>query len=130
ATKEEEVRQKLLAEMIRLLGYPRGLIAVEKTLGSLAHLPRHIDPKRRIDLLCYTPGKEGLSPLLLIECKSEEGNSEEEAKEQALGYNQWIKAPFVALARPDKISTFWKEESGWKSLPFLPPYSQLVSSLQ
>lgn len=129
ATPEERVRQKLIAQMIGALQYPKGLLAVEKKLGACAQLLPDVDPHRRIDLLCFTPKKEGLIPLLLIECKGEGGDSEDEAEKQLLGYNQWISAPFLAIARPNGIKMFWKEKEHVRSVLFLPSYPELVASL-
>lgn len=123
ATPEEKVRQNIIAQMLGPLQYPRSLIAVEKELIS------DLAPYRRIDLLCFTPKKDGLVPLLLIECKGEGGDSEEEAEKQLNGYNLWVGAPFLAIGGPNGIKTFWKEKTDWRSVPFLPPYQQLVQAL-
>ncbi len=110
--------------MIDELGYPKGLIAVEKDISSLAS-PRL---NRRIDILCLRPGADGLKPLLLIECKA--GKLTPEAEKQALGYNDAIGgAPFVALAGLDEIKTFWRELDRIASVPFLPRFDELVGEL-
>jgi Type I restriction enzyme R protein N terminus (HSDR_N) len=109
--------------MIDELGYPKGLIAVEKEISSL-DAPRL---NRRIDILCLRPGSVGVKPLLLIECKA--GKITQEAERQALGYNDAIGAPFVALAGIDGIKTFWREHDRIASVPFLPRFEQLVESL-
>ncbi len=109
--------------MIDELGYPKGLIAVEKDISSLA-LPRL---SRRIDILCLTPGVVGMRPLLLIECKA--GKLTPDAEKQVLGYNDAIGAPFIALAGLDEIKTFWQELYGIASVPFLPRFDQLMEQL-
>ena len=66
ATPEERVMQHLIAKMVGEWGYPKGLLAVEKDLASLA--PGTFDPERRIVLLCFAPeGRGGVKPLLLVE---------------------------------------------------------------
>ncbi len=95
--------------MIEDLGFPKGLISVEKKLGS-----------RRYDLVCFT--KE-MTPLLLVECKA--GLLKNSAARQVFGYNYRIKAPFVALANEKEIQTFWHGKSGLESVPFLPRFSEL-----
>ena len=95
---EEEVRAKLVEHLVKSLGYPRALIAIEKELLSLPHI--HEGPKRRLDLLVYA--KNG-TPLLLVECKAEK--IDEKTLEQALGYNYLVKAPFVAIVGKDKALT-------------------------
>ena len=118
ATPEELVRQALIAQMIGPLGYPKGLLAVEKELSTFS---------RRVDLLCFVPGKEGLSPLLLVECKA---SDEMDGELQAFGYNQKLQAPFVALAGPSKVKTIWREREQFRSVPFLPTYQQLLCALK
>src|SRR5581483_10757188 len=93
-TPEEEVRQALLHKMVEELQYPSSLIAVEK---SLSHLEGKKRPQRRIDILCYAKAPDSsLFPLMLVECKKEVFS--QKAFRQALGYNFYIGASFVALA--------------------------------
>lgn len=93
--KEEEVRQTLLIKMVRDLGYPKDLIAIEKELKELPGPLALSAPKRRIDLVCFTKKGDSLVPLLLIECKRELFGKEPLA--QVMGYNAYIKAPFIAV---------------------------------
>lgn len=120
---EEKVRQKFIRKMIDELGFPKGLLAVEKDLASLSPLST-IDPHRRIDILAFVPGKEGLQPLLLVECKAIV--IDEAALSQALGYNRVVKAPFICLTNGVLIKTFWKEKGSMISIPFLPSFRQLI----
>lgn len=129
ATPEEGVRQKWIQRMIGELGFPKGLLAVEKDLASLPHrrLPSENDPHRRLDLLCFTPGITGLRPLLLVECKA--GPISMAAERQALGYNDAVGAPFVCLVNRNGAKTLWREKGKIASVPFLPPYKKLVEKL-
>lgn len=117
ATPEEGVRQEWIRKMIGPLGYPKGLLSVEKALRA----------GRRIDLLCRMPGGEGLLPLLLAECKAVEIDAH--AEKQLLGYNEEVKAPFIALLGPNVAKTFWRTREGIDSVPFLPSYAQLIAKL-
>lgn len=102
--------------MMETLGFPKNFIAVEKQLSALHHLQGRSDlPERRADILCF--GKD-LSVLLLIECK--EGRITDEAAKQALGYNYFVGAPFVALAGMDGVQLIYPQK-----LPFLPSYQEL-----
>jgi hypothetical protein len=92
ASPEEIVRQQWLKAMINSLGYPRELLVVEKELKELPHLLGAAVPDRRVDILCY--GK-GIQPLLLIECKA--GALTDEALDQVVGYNHYVKADFAAI---------------------------------
>jgi hypothetical protein len=108
-TPEELVRQSLIGRMIGELGFPKGLIAVERKIGS-----------RRFDIVCYT--KE-MAPLLLVECKA--GALDEAAVRQVLGYNDVVKAPFISLANAKEIRTLWHEQGRIGSVPFLPSFKDL-----
>lgn len=108
-TPEELVRQSLIRKMIVKLGFPKGLISVERKIGS-----------RRFDLVCYT--KE-MKTLLLVECKA--GAIDEAATRQALGYNDVVKAPFVCLVNPREMITLWHEQGRIASVPFLPTFKDL-----
>jgi hypothetical protein len=116
-TPEERVRQALLSQMLGPLAFPKSLIAVEKRLG----------PGRRADIIAYVKQGTELKPLLLIECKAE--RVDREAYWQASGYNAFLAAPFICLADGNGITTYWKEESGLKSVSFLPPYPQLMARI-
>ncbi len=119
ATPEEFVRQSLLRQMIQQLSYPKGLIAVEKQLG---------DYQRRFDLVCYANGPSGLFPLLVVECKAQD--CLQDAREQVLGYNATIGAPFLCIASKTQIHTLWLNGDQIASVPFLPPYRDLVEMAQ
>jgi hypothetical protein len=102
--------------MLGPLAFPKGLIAVEKKVGALS---------RRTDVVAYCRGEEGgLRPLVLVECKAEK--ADEEAYRQASGYNGLLAAPYLCLAHGGGIRTFWKEGEEIRSVPFLPPYAQLL----
>ena len=127
AKPEEKVRQKFIQIMIGELGFPKGLLAVEKEVASLSPLST-VDPHRRIDILVLAPGKEGLQPLLLVECKAE--SIDEAALSQVLGYNRAIGAPFICLTNGILTKTFWKQKNEMVSISFLPSFSQLMRCKQ
>jgi hypothetical protein len=95
--------------MIKELGFPKGLISVERAIGP-----------RRYDLVCFT--KE-MTPLLLVECKA--GALNEIAIRQAMGYNDVLKAPFICLANAKETITLWQEQGNIASVPFLPMFQEL-----
>ena len=121
-TPEEIVRQNLLHRMLGSLGFPKSLIAVEKKIGTM---------NRRADIICYARGIHpnlALSPLLIIECKAEDFTSD--ACEQAFGYNASLQAPFLCIAGKTQIHTLWLNENKVASVPFLPPYRDLLKMAQ
>lgn len=124
ATPEEVVRQTWIQRMILELKFPKELLAVEKELKALPHLSQEMKfPDRRIDLLVFMIKNGTFSPLLLIECK--EGALKEEAFAQALSYNHYVKAPFVAVVNQHEIRL--RSISG--EMRMLPSYSELLESL-
>lgn len=107
-TKEELIRQRLVQHMIHDLGYPAALIAVEKELSQLPHLkltPIHQIPKRRADIIVFAkdPGNVDLKPLMMIECKAVPLLPK--FANQVIGYNAFVRAPFIALANEEQIMT-------------------------
>lgn len=99
--------------MIGELGYPKGLLSVERKVGE-----------RRYDLVCFLPSGDAL---LLVECKA--GKINRMAERQAFGYNSTLKAPFICLVNETEIKTLWLEKEEVKFVPFLPTYEQLRNSL-
>lgn len=107
-----------MRRMIVDLGFPKGLIAVEKEFG---------ENRRRFDIVCYGLNFHPLHeihPLLLVECKAKECN--EAAMEQAFGYNAFLEAPFICVASMTKIETLWIYLNKIDRVPFLPPYRDLL----
>lgn len=132
ALPEEQVRQRLLRYMIDELGYPASLVTVEQPLRSLPHLSvpdsRRV-PDRRADILCFAKtGGNLLSPLLLIECKAVKFSSS--VINQVVGYNHFVKAPFITLANQEEIRTGWydKAKGEYSFVDYIPPYNALQSS--
>lgn len=126
ATPEEVVRQNLIHRMLSQLAYPKGLLAVERSLSDLC---LENAPSRRVDVVCFLPATQGkLFPLLLVECK-ESISLVSEAKRQMMGYNFFLKAPFLALAYPEGEEFWFEGTEGWRSLSYLPSYPQLVASV-
>lgn len=113
--------------MVDALAFPKALLAIEKDLASLAQLRAVCDPHRRIDILAFAPAKEGLRPLVLVECKAKEIG--EAALAQVMGYNRFIGAPFICLTNGTLTKTFWKEKTKMVSVPFLPSFQQLLEKL-
>jgi len=129
AKPEEIVRQRLLTYMKEKLGYPSSHIAVEKKLSSFPDVKTgRALQGQRIDILCYALLEKTLKPLLLIECKEKMDLTKD--LPQLLGYNEWVKAPFFALADKNEVCTFWRKAEGdLEKVSFLPTYPKLVESL-
>ncbi len=131
ATPEEVVRQALVHQMVGRLGYPKELIALEKELKELPHLKAGaaIPAKRRLDIVCFARGihpEHPLFPLLLIECKDKAIS--DAAKEQVIGYNDAVGAPFVAVAAQEgvEVGAFDAQAGVYRFMRTLPPFENLV----
>ncbi len=126
AAPEERVRQMWLHHLIHSLHFPKELIVVEKSLRELPSINAHCAPDRRIDILCYAKG-DPLSPLLLMECKR--GKVDRSAIDQVVGYNAFVRAPFIAVAGKEEISFgYWDgKEKKYIFGGMLPSYEELVT---
>ena len=126
ATPEEIVRQNLLKKMMEKLSYPRELLSVERALGDLCPGRQGV-PFRRVDIACFAKGKEGLFPLLLIECK-ESASLAVSALAQVQGYNHFLGASFMAVSHPEGETFYYPSEKGFSFLPYLPKYTDLIQA--
>ncbi len=131
ATPEEIVRQQLLHRMTSKLGYPLELLVIERELSQMPHL-QNIEnlPKRRIDLACFMKQGDQLLPLLMIECKAVPLTNQ--VKEQVIGYNHYMRAPYVGIANQKDVLTgsFNSQTQEYQFYKQLPPYESLVFEYQ
>lgn len=128
ATPEEIVRQTWVQRMIETLKFPKELLAVEKQLKTLPHLAKDPNPlpERRIDLLCFMKCADTLKPLLLMECKE---TLTQETLDQALAYNHYVKAPYVAIASASQIRFRYALSCHLCEIPSLPSFPELTRHL-
>lgn len=86
-TPEEWVRQNILQYLLQVKQYPASLIAVEKEiwLGNL---------KKRFDIVVYDKDTQ---PWMIVECKSMDIELSKNVLDQALRYNQVIKASYIVI---------------------------------
>lgn len=124
ATPEEIVRQHLLQAMLQM-GYPPSLIAVEKKLSEICMKSALKPPARRMDIVCFS--KKDHTPLLMVECKALKINKS--AILQVMGYNRFVKAPFIALssAHNTMMAYFDPKLNDYTFLDHLPSYQTLLS---
>lgn len=118
------MRQALLKFMIES-GYPRGLIGVELSLSALPHLIESQSklPKRRADIIVFSPNTH--LPLLLVECKAVPLN--DAAIRQVVGYNLFVKAPYIVLANESEVKTGTYNGATWVFSPGLPSFKSLTA---
>lgn len=111
--------------MIDSGGYPKGLIGVELSLSSLPHLIESKSklPRRRADIIVFSSNTH--LPLVLVECKAVPLN--DATISQAVGYNLFVKAPFIILANETEVKTGTYNGVTWVFNPGLPNYKSLTT---
>lgn len=116
---EEWVRQHAAHHLMQL-GFPPGAIAIEKK-GELEY-------GRRLDILAIGPDGR---PLVLTECKAPDQKIGVPALLQAGEYRRRYPSPYLWLTNGRKhILLFCPAGSNEaRQIPFLPPYADLVASL-
>ena len=86
-TPEEWVRQHVAHYLMAHLGYPRGLLSLER-----GH--RYNQRQKRTDLVALGPAGQ---PLLLVECKRPTVAITPAVAQQATTYNQTMRAPILLI---------------------------------
>lgn len=120
---EERVRQDFFRLMVEERGFSPSHIVMERELSLLPHVAgQESVPQRRIDLLAYE--KKSMGPLLLVECKAVK--LAEEHVLQLLGYNTFVKAPFVTLVNQVQVMTGWLIKGEFRFVNRLPDYDELI----
>src|SRR5690554_3372935 len=90
-TPEEWVRQHLVRTLTGSLGYPLGLLAVEKQVEA-------VGGPRRADLVVWGPGPGGRhQPLLIAECKAPSVHLTQAVFDQVSRYNTVALAPHLVV---------------------------------
>lgn len=135
ATPEEKIRQGVLQHLILDLRYPASHIVVEMGLHQMPHLSlsQQKFPLRRADIVCFGKGvhpNQDLYPLLLIECKAIKLT--QKMVRQAIGYNHFLKAYYIAVLNDREVLTGWWNPStkDYQFVSRLPSYADLLESVQ
>lgn len=119
-TPEEWVRQHILAFLYTDLGYPRGLIEVEKGLD-------YSGMKWRADALAYSVSG---NPILLVECKAPNVAVTQQTFDQISRYNLVFQVPFLLVTNglAHYCCKIDMENRSYEFLEKIPSYEeQLVS---
>ncbi|NDE63003.1 MAG: hypothetical protein EB053_01460 [Chlamydiae bacterium] len=129
---EERVRHHLMGRLINELDFPANLLVKERAIHQLPHfttdeLQLNIPKDRRIDLLAYTWQDGLLKPLVLFEVKHHK--PDHKAFSQILGYNHWIKSPFIAFVSDWHEGLFAYNKGRLESLGSLKSYKELCCFL-
>lgn len=116
-TPEEEVRQRLLEDLLAL-GYPAGLIAIEKGLI-------YEGATWRADLVAYDRAQQ---PVLLAECKAPTVALGQNTFDQLARYNAVLGATALVLDNGVQRACCVREPSGWRFVDALPAFDEIASS--
>lgn len=120
-TPEEWVRQHVVHYLADHLGYPRGLLSLER---GHAYNQR----RKRTDLCAFGPDGR---PLLLVECKAASVPVTAAVARQAATYNQTIGAPLLLLTNGLQHYC-WRVDFARRTneqLPTIPDYAAACSLL-
>ncbi|MEO0557184.1 MAG: type I restriction enzyme HsdR N-terminal domain-containing protein [Bacteroidota bacterium] len=115
-TPEEDVRQRLLADLL-VLGYPAGLLAVEKGLT-------YEGSTWRADLVAYDRTQQ---PALLAECKAPTVALGQDTFDQLARYNAVLGARALVLDNGVQRACCLLEPSGWRFVEALPSFADLTT---
>lgn len=116
-TPEEWVRQHVIHYLINELGYPLGLIAVEKSMLINSQT-------KRFDVVVHT--KEG-QPHILVECKSPAVKITNKTLDQASNYQQHLKCNYAMLTNglTHYFLNYQFEKKMSQQIELLPSYSEI-----
>ena len=121
-TPEEWVRQNFITYLVRMLGYPVGLISVEKTF-------RWNRFSRRTDILVHN--RKGV-PVMVVECKAPDVRVSAEVFDQVVSYNMKLKVPLLVVT--NGIAHYAirvdGESTDYSFLEALPHYCEIESFLR
>ena len=121
-TPEEWVRQHLVRTLTEALGYPLGLLAVEKKLDA-------VGGPRRADLVVWGRGAEGPHrPLLIAECKAPTVKLTQAVFDQVSRYNTVTRAPHLVVTN-GRAHYCWTVDRATGTVRFLdaiPPFEALT----
>lgn len=121
-TPEEWVRQHLIRTLTESLGYPLGLLAVEKKVEA-------IGGPRRADLVVWGRGAEGRHrPLLIAECKAPTVALGQAVFDQVSRYNTVTLAPYLVVTngRAHYCWTVDRAAGTFRFLDSIPPFRALA----
>jgi len=119
-TPEEWVRQHVAQYLLRHLGYPRGLLSLER-----GH--RYNQRQKRTDLVAFGPGGR---PLLLVECKRPTVPITPAVAQQVATYNQTMRATYLLLTN-GLVHYCWRvdfERGVNERLAEIPTYAEAAAS--
>jgi len=127
-TPEETVRQKVISYLIKDLGVPAEMIAVEEHLSHYG-----VQSKRRADIVIHQVDdtEEVLSPIAVIECKAPNVFLSKRTADQMLDYANLLGCEYAVMINGfDCFSYKYKEDSDqYVQIEKLPSYSDMSNGI-
>lgn len=102
---EEYVRQQLLQNLMQYV--PKSFIHVERPIKDYGQT----DALYRADIVILDKVEQ---PFIVIECKEPSVMLTLDVKEQAIGYNDIIKAPYISITNGDQTRIYEQTQEGYK----------------
>ena len=112
-TPEEGVRQRLLLDLLAL-GYPPGLLAVERAVPFGGKV-------WRADVVAYGRDQR---PALVAECKATGVAITQATFDQLARYNAVLEAPILLVDNGAERYCCVRHESGWEFIDAIPPFAE------
>ena len=113
-TPEEKVRQFIIKYFVEELGYPKCFFKVERKIDNAQN------GVFRPDIVIYNPH---FNPFILIECKAEDVEINEDSFWQVVKYNKILSAKLIVLT--NKRSTYcWRLKCGKYEKSPIPKFCQ------
>lgn len=116
-TPEEWVRQNSIKFFQEELGFPKGLIAVEKSF----QLHRRT---KRTDIVLYN--NEG-APMILVECKRPSIKITQQTFDQAFRYNIYLKVPYLVITNGEELYCCHVENESVTFIKDIPNYQNILN---
>ena len=119
ATKEEEVRQKVLRYLMDVLEIPEANI---KSEDAMAHYEKNATTRADITV------RNGDTTYLIVECKEPSVNIDGEPIRQLFGYNDKLLSKFLLLTNGRDSYIFQQSgDGGYDSVMKLPKFSEMLA---
>ena len=115
-TPEENIRQHVAHYLVGQLGYPRGLVSLERQMKLNGLV-------KRWDILCFNAYAE---PKVLVECKEPGVAISQSVFHQAMRYNLEMNAPYLLVTNGVKTYVLHWENRQYKAVDHIPRFAELA----
>ena len=113
-TPEEWVRQNFISYLVKVLNYPKSLIAIEKEIkvGAVT---------KRFDIVVYN---RSTLPFMVVECKEMNVSLSEKVLHQVLHYNTNMQAEYVVITNGSYCYGYRRVGDGFVEVGGLPEFNE------